>query len=82
MEPVEPNSDDGGVFSLGATLYFRYRLVRVDNCSFDDDRPGTTGPGEGVITIEMDFVNVIIAETVNTVWAVVRFIAKQPTYGD
>ena len=83
MEPMEPYGDDGGVFRLGTTLYSRYRLVLgVNNCNFNDDRPGSTGPGKGVITVEMDFVNVIIAETVNTVWAVFRFIAKQPTYGD
>ena len=82
MEPMEPYGDDGGVFRLGTTLYSRYRLVLVNNCNFNDDRPGTTGPGKGVITVEMDFVHVIIAETVNTVWAVFGFIAEQPTHGD
>ena len=83
VEPMEPHGDDGGVFQLGTTLYSRYRLVLgVNNCNFNDDRPGSTGPRKGVITVEMDFVNVIIAETVNTVWAVVRLIAEQPTYGD
>ena len=79
---MEPHGDDGGVFRLGTTLYSRYRLVLgVNNCNFNDDRPGSTGAGESVNTIELSLPYMTVAKTVDPVWAMVRFFAEQAIQG-
>ena len=83
VETMEPHGDDSSVFHLGTPLYSRYNLVLgVSDCYLSDDRPGSTGPRKSVITVELGLPNLLIAKTVNSVWAMVRFFAEQPMHGD
>ena len=82
MEAVEPNGDDSSVFHLGTPLYSGYNLVLgICNCYLGYDRPGSTGAGENVNTIELSLPYMTIAKTVDPVWAIARFMAEQAIQG-